>query len=215
MHSRVYGPACPTDRPHTHRWARRVFLNGKSDDAREGMSTYACPCVHISARQASAHASCTDEFLRSRCAGDAPLVDAAATAVIAGAVAAVPAAAAPPPVAAPVPPRRVLAVASMRAIAAPAATPSGGFARVSGFLSLCAAVGNRGVRGDRPEALRCALVPVCGVLGARTGPRTPRLALKPSNGPVYSSRLKPCRFLHRIPHNDHGRTLASHYIKDW
>jgi hypothetical protein len=112
VHSRVYGPACPTDRPHTHRWARRVFLNGKSDDARESMSTYACPCVHISARQASAHASCTDEFLRSRCAGDAPLVDAAATAVIAGAVAAVPAAAAPPPVAAPVPPRRVLAVAT-------------------------------------------------------------------------------------------------------
>ena len=35
------------------------------------------------------------------------------------------------------------------------------------------------------------------------------------NGAVCSCRLILCGFLHRIPHRDHGPTLASRYIKDW
>ena len=71
VHSGVHGAAHRVDGPCPDRWARRVFQNGESDDARQGVPTHARPRVRIPARGAIGAHTHADSCLRSRCAGDA------------------------------------------------------------------------------------------------------------------------------------------------
>ena len=99
VHSRVHSPAHHVDGSCPHRWARRVFQNSESDEARHGVPAHARPRVRIPARGAIGAHTHADSCLRSRCAGDAPLIVTAATAGIVGVVATVSAGRAPLPVA--------------------------------------------------------------------------------------------------------------------
>ena len=45
---RAHGPAHPMDGSQPHRWARRTFLNGKSDDRRKGAPSPPAHMCHIS-----------------------------------------------------------------------------------------------------------------------------------------------------------------------
>ena len=89
-------------------WAQRIFLSGESDDERRGSPALARPRVHILAHGAIRAHMYADTCLRSRCAGDAPSINTAVTAVIIAAIAAVSTAAVPLLVAALVPLRSVL-----------------------------------------------------------------------------------------------------------
>ena len=149
MHSRVCSPARQVDGSQPRNWARRTFLNGKSDDTRDGTPALARPCVHISDRGASGTHTRADTCLRSRCAGDASSINTAAIAVIIAAVAAV--AVAPPPL--PLPCRcrshRCSLAASHLLVGTPAATPGSEFGRTLCVLSLGAVVGIPGGRLGR------------------------------------------------------------------
>ena len=89
MRSRACDPARHSDGSQTRNWARRIFLNGEINDARDGMPARTRPCVRISTRGAIGAHLYADTCLRSRFAGDAPSIGTAATAVIAAAVATV------------------------------------------------------------------------------------------------------------------------------
>ena len=161
VHSRVYDPTHHVDGPHPHRWGRRIFQSGKSDDASEGVPASARPHAHISARRALVRTLHTDTCLRSRCAGEAAHIDAAATAVTAGVVSAATAAAAPPPVASPVPLRCMLTAASVRATLGPGGDPWAQIARFLCVLLLAVTVGVRGWLAGRRESRLRALRHVC------------------------------------------------------
>ena len=75
-------------------------MASESDEARQGVPAHARPRVRIPARGAIGAHTHADSCLRSRFAGDAPLIVTAATAGIAGVIADVAAAAAPLTVAA-------------------------------------------------------------------------------------------------------------------
>ena len=141
MSSRACDPARRSDGSQTRNWARRIFLNGENNDARDGMPARTRPCVRISARGAIGAHLYADTCFRSRCAGDAPPIDTVVTAVITAAVTAVTAAAAPTPDAEAAPLRRVLTLCPCAPFGAPAATLGGGFARCFGVLSLGIALG--------------------------------------------------------------------------
>lgn len=161
VHSGVHGAAHRVDGPCPDRRARRVFQNGESDDARQGVPTHARPRVRTPARGAIGAHTHADSCLRSRCAGDAPLIVTAATAGIAGVIADVSAATAPLAVA-----TRCRSDACSRLhpcapLRGPDSVPRGRSARILGVRSLGALVVIDGVVWDRSGAFWCDLGRIC------------------------------------------------------
>ena len=151
-------------------WAQRIFLSGESDDERRGSPALARPRVHILAHGAIRAHMYADTCLRSRCAGDAPSINTAVTAVIIAAVAV-----APPPL--PSPCRRRSHMCSWlrphALVGTPAATPGTEFGRTLCILSLGAVVGIPGGPLDRLYVYMRALGHVC---VPSSVPRAPPLA---------------------------------------
>ena len=123
-------PTPPGVGAHCDQW-EAIFL-GKIDDARKGAPAPACPHVCMEAIGAHVYA---DTCLISQCAGDAPSIDTATTAVIAATVAVVAVAAvavAAPPLLppSPLPPRRSHACPRRRRSDTPSGTSEVTEARV-------------------------------------------------------------------------------------
>ena len=127
VRSLACGPAHRSDGSQPQNWARRIFLNGESDDARDGTPAHARPHVRSSAQKALVRTSHTKKCLRSRCAGAAALVVPAITAGIARVVSLVTAAAAPPPVTAPLRAVTRPSAAFVRAVTGPRLRPQGAY----------------------------------------------------------------------------------------
>lgn len=161
VRSRAYGPAQPVDGSRPHRRARWIFQSGKSAVASQGVPAHARPHARASGRRALVPTQHTDTCLRSRCAGEAALIETAATTASAGVVSAVTAAAAPPPVAA----RCHSCARSRLRRCLPSqghgSDPKGRIARTLDVLSLAVTVGVRGWLAGRREAHSHALGHVC------------------------------------------------------
>lgn len=167
MRSRACGPARRSDGSQPRNWARRTFLSGKSNDARDGTPAHARPHVRSSAQKALVRTSHTEKCLRSRCAGAAALVVSAITAGIARVVSLVTAAAAPPPVTAPLRAVTRPSAAFVRAVTGPRLRPQGAYCARFGRSLFGRHVGCPWVaRGPAESAFSRSGTCLCAVFGA-------------------------------------------------